>query len=87
MSQKKSLNTDNSWVSLFQKEIRSNEKRPPGAGWLTIHELREKHPTGQKKLYSYISKWLKEGKLERFEGVIINAAGNKRNCVWYRPVL
>ena len=84
MSQPKSKVTE--WAHLLQNELKATEKRPIGNDWYTVNELREKHGTGEKKMYQLIRKLMTEKRCERFRGYIISESGATVYQVWYRLI-
>jgi hypothetical protein len=75
--------TNNSWAALLQSEIVKKCKMPKGDGWRTAAELKAEWDIGFTRVYNILSKQIKEGKVERFDGNIIN---NDRlaSRTWYR---
>lgn len=82
MSPQKSKHTDD-WASMLQKELNRKEKLPVGKGWYTFQEVKKKLNLGNHRLYNLLSNLKKNGKLDTFNGFILNNNKLKRN-VWYR---
>ena len=83
MPPRKSNNTDDQWLRLF-KEALSPERQPKGKGWLTYAEIRKRIGCGESKAYKFLKEGVKQGSLERFDG-LKNVGHKAVREVWYRP--
>ena len=71
------------WTEFSDKLVQSLEKRPPGEGWMTVHDVMKRF----KKTRAAANKFLCQNadKIDRFRGVIMGVNGKLICCMWYRP--
>ena len=84
MPPKMSRSTDKLWAETFTNALQ-HPKRPQGEGWMTLVEIRERFKTGQRRTFVTVHALVKEGKMERFEGLQQKGQSLRRQ-VWYRPI-
>lgn len=83
MSRRTSEQSDSEWAQAFQRVVASKEKLPPGEGWLTTDQLRQKIKLGNRRFYSALIQLRSTGAVEMFRGQQLRN-GKCSPMVWYR---
>lgn len=81
MGHMKSKKSD--WTALLQEAVRSSERLPKGAGWLTTKEIEQVWGLCPAQTRARRAALLLAGKLERFEGTQ-SKDGTIVKATWYR---
>lgn len=79
----KNLQKDD-WAKFLFQEMRKDEKRPNGSGWMNINQI---HSTTNKSLHMVrrvISQMIQKKQCEMFVGNIRSENGYITKAVWYR---
>jgi hypothetical protein len=63
--------------------VASKERLPPGEGWITAAQLREKIKLGSRRFYAMLLHLRKTGAIEVFKGQVLRN-GKCNQMVWYR---
>jgi hypothetical protein len=71
------------WQQFSHALSKQGEKRPEGKGWRTFAEWLEASKQHASSTSRALSRGVKGGLLERFEGQVFKGSGLER-CVWYR---
>lgn len=79
----KNVNKDD-WAKFLFQEMRKDEKRPVGSGWLTAREI---HAVSKKSFHSLrciLAELIQRKDCEIFSGNVRADRGFLQKCVWYR---
>ena len=77
---------DLAWAKAFDRVQKGNEVKPTGDGWITISEIRKMIGYGENRTYTFVSKGIENGLIERFDGLAKNASGKLVRKIWYRLI-
>lgn len=75
-----------SWAEALEQALNKELKSPEGEGWLRRVEFSKKYGIGEVKANRILSRGLKDGLFEKFEGNRKNEKGKVVKASWYRPV-
>lgn len=75
-----------SWAEALEEALGKERNSPKGEGWLRRVEFAKKFGLGEVKSNRLLSRGLKDGLFEKYEGNRKNEKGKIVKSVWYRPV-
>ena len=79
----KNLERDD-WAKFLFQEMRKDEKRPKGPGWLTIYEIENASNKSVYMVRGVITELIHKKECEIFTGNIRSKNGYIQKAVWYR---